>query len=253
MLGAPQDGKQAKAKRGLNDPEVRERFMNFTGGWVPDRRPSKGKFVVANVGGKFAFDEVSKLVDVLERDLYYDIEAKECDAVTLKTAGQVAEKLGGTFTTFIVIDENLPGLVVLPEKMCALVNVQELNAGNPDGKKLAMRLRKELMRSLVMMMGGGYSTNGRGVMRIARNVEDLDMITALTIDPMVKRNMDMLGEEFGFKPFRRSTYRKLLEEGAAPEPQNEYQKKIKEEFLSNKPTKPLQIKFDKNKKDGVVK
>lgn len=240
-------------KLGLRDPVLRERFMKNTGGWVPDRRHAVGKYVIANVGGKFAEKEIAELVKVLERDLYYNVEAKNCEAVTAKDAASIADKLGGKFTAFLMTDENYPALTLFPEGMCAFVNVAALNADKPDGKVLAMRMRKELMRALGLLMSAGYSSSGRGVMTIVRTMNDLDDIPGAFIDDGAKRNMEIIGDRFEFKPFKRSVYRVLLEQGVAPEPENEYQRKLRDEFRNPDPSRPMKILFDKNKKAGTVK
>ncbi len=247
------DDKQTTEKKKPSKEELQERLLKNTGGWVPDRRPAKGKYVVVDVGAKMSEEERTKLLKLLERDLYYATEIKTCDAVSVKTMKDVAKQYGGTFTTFIVSEADTPALTLYPEDMTSFVNIEALKKGNLDDKTLSMRVRKELMRSLAMLMGAGYSTVGRGVMAIVRSPEDLDNIPGAMLDPMAKRTMEIIGDRFEFKPFKRSLYRILLEQGVVLQPENEYQRKIYEEYKKQTPTKPMRIMFDKNAKDGVVK
>jgi len=87
-------------------------------------------------------------------------------------------------------------------------------------------------------MGAGYATVKRGVMTVTRSIDDLDAILAPVYDPDVQHRMKIMANTFDFVPYKRSVYKRLLEEGAAPAPQNKYQEELLRQHKNTESPKP---------------
>jgi hypothetical protein len=140
----------------------------------------------------------------------------------------------------------LPLALTLPEQNLSIVNVKELIADNPKAILLDNRLVRSAMRGFAFSLGVGYSTFEVGVMQPIFNAADLDRFPANFIPPDSANSALQNGEKIGFKPYRRTTYKRACKEGWAPAPTNDIQKAIWDKVHAM-PTAPIKIKPETKK------
>ena len=76
---------------------------------------------------------------------------------------------------------------------------------------------------------------------------DLDRFSANFMPPDSANAALQNGTKIGFRPFRRTTYKRACKEGWAPAPTNDVQKAIWEKIKAEKdqkPSNPIKVNFD---------
>lgn len=153
-----------------------------------------------------------------------------------KTAVSIFVEDGGSDTA----------LLIAPEKQTAVVNVRSLYADRPSSDVLESRVRKELWRALVYVLGGGNSQDKSDVMRLIRSPSDLDASINYLPSPEPFHVMMASMEKLGICKAGYVTYKQACVEGWAPPPTTELEKKIWNQ-VHELPTNPITIKYNAQK------
>lgn len=221
--------------------EQQDKFLARTGGWLA--RPRDGRVI--------------RIVDrqtKVPREMIEGIAKRAGSLLTLpfevvdgETGKCYAKDHNERVGLWLVVDED-PAcplkMLAAPDDRFVKVNVTELSSDGTSGEKLNVRVTKEIWRGLVYGLGGGNNKFPGCLMIPAPGLSELDAIRAQNPCPAPFNVMSDTAHKIGIKPTGRATYRQACEEGWAPEPTNDCQKVIWNEIHS-KPTKPLQINFDK--------
>ena len=131
---------------------------------------------------------------------------------------------------------------VFPEDFRARVNVRALAADGADGAVVEERLRKQLIRAALFVLGSGYSPSPC-LARPVRNLAELDALDARLLSPETMTHLFAM-PKLGVREVRFATYYQAVREGWAPEPTNDIQRAIWEQARADKergPAKPLVI------------
>ena len=150
----------------------------------------------------------------------------------------------GQASLFVVDDENLPPLLAAPESRWVMVNVAPLAKGaGAKPQFFAARVQKELTRGFSLLAGAQNSGYPDALVGCVTKPEDLDRFAdcRLPIDVMNRFAPYLKG--YGITPKVYSTYKKACEEGWAPQPANDAQRKIWEQ-VHQIPDKPITIEYD---------
>lgn len=129
-------------------------------------------------------------------------------------------------------------LTIEPEGGRAKVNVRALAADGATAEKLRLRVRKEMWRAVIYLLGGGNSAFPHCVMKPVASLEDLDDIEASAACPEPFNRVLETAGALGIRGARSTTYRRACEEGWAPPPTNEAQTAIWERVKSDKERGP---------------
>lgn len=217
------------------------------------RTPNKDKVsgIIKRNGGFVCTPTAGKSVRIVNGQKKLDRTALE------KVARSIASRLGwkvevvddlkddGNSGCIISVTEKegARAILVAPENDWAEVNVTPLAADKPDVEKLSARAEKEVWRALCFVMGAANSKYQPCLMRDIRSLADLDAAVAEPC-PEPFNAMNDEARARGFSSQRRTTYRRACAEGWAPEPKDDIQRAIWEEYHT-KPSKPMEIKYDK--------
>ena len=150
----------------------------------------------------------------------------------------------------LVETDEFPGAIaVYPEAYRASVNVKVLAADGAAADVVAERLRKEIVRAALFVLGSGYSPSPC----LARPVAGLDELDSLAVPMLSPETMTHLKAmpKLGIREIRFATYWQACREGWAPPPTNDIQKAIFEQVKADKergPTNPITIQPPNKKK-----
>ena len=219
--------------------------LQRVGGFVIDYKAAKGKYAFVNCQKRLDTTLVRGMANGLKIDFSWIIDCTNGSASVTSTKEAIAEKdrLGALAATFFVESDSLPLMTVAPEANVAVVNVKELVADKPKAILLDNRLVREAMRAFAFSLGAGYSTYDAGVMQPIKSAADLDRFSANFMPPDSANAALQNGTKIGFKPFRRTTYKRACKEGWAPPPTNDFQRAVWNE-VRQLPTKPIKIEYD---------
>ncbi len=143
-----------------------------------------------------------------------------------------------------------PGFMsVYPEAFCAVVNVKALAGDGAPQEVVEERLRKELIRAALFVLGSGYSPSPC-LARPVSNLEELDRLDVPILSPETMTHLKAM-PKLGIHEIRFATYYQACREGWAPAPTNDVQKSIWDEVKADKergPTNPITIQPPNAKK-----
>jgi len=219
----------------------KERFLTKSGGMIPNKTRGEGFVAVLNAQGKVSPEDVAKYALMIEDSVWLRTTPfNVAKASKFSDIGPIAKASKGNVSVMLAELDISEPLIVLPEYKTAVVNVSALAAG-ADEKKLASRVKKELIRAYCYAMQLQYPKAGGGLMDPeVSSVEELDKVLLETPDGAIRGSIDIAAERFGITRFSRITYRMACERGIAPPPQNKYQKAIWDHYHSL-PTEPIKI------------
>ena len=245
---------ETNAQRRVRTPEEHEAFvqrarLKRTGGTIRQPGSAKGAFVILNAQKRVGEAAITPDMSVTKE--YFDIEysVRSDGGVTVANVGRKIRDAGGTVGVALVDDPTLPSLLTAPETRWSIVNVALLAENCPDDATLASRVRKEILRSLAFTAGGVYATRGDPLMRDVTKPSDLDGLKAEVFGlETINRFIDS-APLYGLKPWHVTTYREACEQGWAPQPTNEYQKRVWDKVHAI-PTKPLKIEYNEKRDKG---
>ena len=234
---APNAAVAAPAAQGGTRPTARRRRQSRPSGGLLERReaiPSR-PFGVVNAQKTVAAPTVAELVRKCRISSYIPLvlDADNAPAVI---------RLEETDT--------FPGFMsVYPEAFCAVINVKALAADGASKEIVVERLRKELIRAALFVLGSGYSPSPCLARPIA-NLEELDNLNVPILSPETMTHLKAM-PKLGIHEIRFATYYQACREGWAPAPTNDVQKTIWDQIKSDKergPTNPITIQPPNAKK-----
>lgn len=192
----------------------RERMLRATGGFVD--KAAVGKIVVVNAQRRIGGATVRAVVDKLVFQTKFAVEVVDTGAFSM-----FARPEGASAAVVLADDASLPLSVISPEILWGLVNVEKLGDQNVES-----RFTKEFVRVTTLAFGGAISQFAGSPLNPTSSAKMLDRYVTdnYTFDcqQAILRNLMVLG----MRPFVRTSYRRACEEGWAPAPTNEVQRKI---------------------------
>lgn len=126
------------------------------------------------------------------------------------------------------------------------INVSALSKDHAPSKIVDSRLTKQLWRAVGTILNAGEPGIGPSIIKRADTLKELDAISARLPEPMQHNRMVTAIDNLGMKMIKAGTYRSACQQGWAPAPKTEEQKKIWNEFHAT-PKNPIKITFDPKK------
>ena len=246
LIGAPAKEltlEQIEARKA----EIRKRIYAKTGG-VLNREVTKGRRIAyLNMQSRVKDSALNDVVETQNRILRRVITLERLDGTfNIAKAGEMLKASNVAEAIFIVDAPELPSLLVAHESMWALINVAALDSDKPGQLILDERLRAEMWRAFALLNGAGNSIMGKCVLKSVFANKDLDALGAKAFSPepinKIFQHLDLTDAA----KRETCTYRKACEEGWAPEPKDDVQRKIWNEVRAI-PKTPLKIEFDPKK------
>jgi len=212
--------------------ERRRARAKKSGGYVecPEAIPSKVISVINNQ----SLVSVSRLSE--------DIKAARF-ATRIPIALDAKERIAATIS--LNESDDAPTLLIAPEDFAVKINVKRLALDAPGPDKLAERLRKEIIRGTLMVLGSGYSP-GRCFVSPVSSLKDLDAIVVERPSPETMMHLQSCGR-FGVNSIRFASYRTACQEGWASEPTTVEQRQVWDEVHAM-PQKPITIEPESMRK-----
>ena len=217
-----------------------EKMLKATGGLI--EIPGQGKIVIVNGQTKIGAEAISERVEALKKVVRVNIESTTCEKCQ---KGECAEGCivkaiqlpeGAQAAVFIINNPELPMSLIATEAGWGILNVAGLNEGK--------EFKTEFNRVAIMTFGGCVSQFKGSPMQTVRGTNDLNKLIGdgFTFDAVQSMMKNL--QNVGVTQAKRSTYKKLCQEGTAPAPENEYQKAIFEQVKaeqSEAPSNPIRI------------
>lgn len=226
--------KLTEAEKAERKAAAQKRQYERTGGYIVANVQSNRVVAIVNAQGDVQKSEIDDIALAIQQGLLF-----KCVVADRRpdNAGVVIE----------VRESNYPAaMLIAPENGYAMVNMTVLKQDAPSAPVLATRVRKEVWRTLIYLLGGGNDVQPMCLMKPIATVEELDALKSTCPCPMSFGSVIETAKRFGVEQERRVTYRRAVMEGWAPEPTNDVQKVIWEEIHA-KPTNPMKITFDPKK------
>lgn len=143
--------------------------------------------------------------------------------------------------TIIVSDnDTAPSLLVAPEIPWAGINVRALASDSPKHEVLVSRLQKEIWRAFMYACGAANSVMQPCVMHHVVCNADLDRCATIVPCPESLPRMMNTARALRIEEPYTCTYKQACQEGWAPSPTNDVQKKIWNETYAA-PDRPIKI------------
>lgn len=137
-------------------------------------------------------------------------------AWTFAGASAALKDTKATAAVFVTKDKALPLSLIAMEARWGVVNAEGLTA---------KQVEKEVLRVSAVLLGGASSKYPASVMRPVFSTADLDKAgELLTVDSLMAIMSNL--EDNGFSSRRDMTYREACEQGVAPAPKTDLEKKI---------------------------
>lgn len=220
-----------------NKPSVLQRV----GGFVIDYKAAQGKYAFINCQNTVDLKLVSGLAKMMQNDYCWIFQYTNANTVSsIKEAIDRKHSVGALAAVVFAADEQLPSLTSLPEENLSIINVTSLKEGNPKQILLDNRIVRETLRGFAFSLGAGYSSYEIGAMAPISKVAELDLFSGNFIPPDTVNAAMVNGGKIGFKPYRRTTYKRACKEGWAPAPTNDFQKAVWEK-IHELPSEPIKI------------
>ena len=225
---------------------AQEVIMMQTGGIITKKDSGKGTFLFVNGSKHVTIEAIKTAISPIRKFTRINVEIKEGRNVTPLNAKKEIENSGANACIFLVESNELPRLLLAPEEGWGMVNVSALNTDSPSKDKLALRVRKEIVRAFTFVCGSVNDIRNGITMRPVASLADIDSIPGDRFAPSNMKAMEEQLQLLGIRPIITATYRKACVEGWAPAPTNEYQKAIWDRVHAA-PKNPMKIEFDPKK------
>ena len=190
-------------------------------------------------------EELKKLTLDIRYDALLPIEVIEEAADAKAGAFELAEKLVAEPSVgagaILVEDGKLPIFTLSPDRRWGILNVAPLKADNPAPELLIRRFTKVYWNIIARTLGAGTSSYPGCVLVPFTDLKELDAIRAVKPCPEPFNKMIDTGKIYGINTISIATYRTACQQGWAPPPKDEVQKKIWDE-TRELPANPLKIK-----------
>lgn len=244
---AKKDEKEDPAVRAAR---IKEKKRVFLGDVVRKPDSMKGTISIVSAQEAVPCSEISDAVELVRKTGKFNFQISSMPASNpwnLESVANICSKNGAQVTIFIVDDDKTPASLVAPEEHWAVINVRKVGKGLPDNatlrkRMLAIRTRREFIRTFVLLCGGGASQFPGNLMDAAK-VEDLDTVEEFIPVDIPPRYTTYL-EKIGVTPAYEKFYYLACKEGWAPQPTNEIQQAIWNRVKERKergPTNPIHI------------
>lgn len=217
----------------------------------PQSRPSGGiiekdyhgkVFRVLNAQNDFSGEKLAQLTKKIRYASLLPIEYSQTTVTNSPFAA--AESLVSTegvgAGAVVVNDPTLPIVLVSPDRRWGIFNIAPLKADNPAPERFEQRFTKVYWGIIARTLGAGTSSFPGCVLVPFTNMNELDAIAAIRPCPEPFNKMIDTGKSYGINTITISTYRGACQQGWAPQPANELQKKIWDE-VHQLPTSPIKI------------
>ena len=229
---------------------IREKKRVFLGDIVRKPGSMKGSISILSAQDTVSLSDIESGVDMLRQTGKYDFRVGKVAAAgpwTFEAFAKARAEHGTDVTIFFVEDDAAPATLVAPEDRWAAINVSKLSKGLPESavlrkRMLAVRARREFVRTFVLACGGGAS-QFPGNMMDAAKLEDLDTVEEFIPVDIPPRYTAYL-EKIGVTPAYDKAYYFACKEGWAPQPTNDIQQAIWNRVKERKergPTNPITI------------
>lgn len=140
-------------------------------------------------------------------------------------------------------------MVICPESFKVTVNVKALAGDGASEEVLATRVKKQIVRAALLVLGSGYSPS-YCLARPVTSLQELDDLNPRVLSMETMCHLYAM-PKLGIHEVYFYTYRQACREGWAPAPTNDVQKAIWEELQATKergPTNPITIQPPNQKK-----
>lgn len=216
--------------------ERKARFNERTGGLI--EKAGNGIVIVANTQNQIDLTAIKNTAALITREFRIAQNVVTDRPFDIATVKNEIEAHKASALVFIVNDVTLPMSLVASEARWAVVNVAPLMADIPSEEKLLLRYRKMFMRTTSALLGAGASNYKLSVMQNVSNLDELDAITGLGLDPQSLMAVLQRLQKIGITTPRLVPYMKACQEGWAPPPTNAFQKAVWERVRSDKERGP---------------
>lgn len=207
-----------------------------------------GLFLFVNCQTQLSEKQVQESVSKLAREFSIDVRAVEGVFPGIKGVTTELVNLKAKGAIWIIDDESMPVSLTAAEDGWGVLNVAKILKDNPDQQKLSKRFTKYINRTFAYVNGVSDSPMMPAcVMNQAVGMAGVDALLCSTYSPEACSKIANYITLAGYKRCRRGTYYDACEEGWAPKPTNEVQKKIWDK-VHQLPTKPLVIKPESKRK-----
>lgn len=233
----------AETNNPSTESSVHRSKLERTGGPLVKRGTYLGHVSVISTQDKVPLAELAPAAELFAKET-------EMNFVTIRRgADQPKELLKATESAAAVIvidDPTHPALLFAPEENWAMVNVgvlvDDLPTERAKSRFLNQRARREVLKALSLVCGGGASEFPNNPMS-ATSAKELDFVQETL--PMDKLNNALKHlAKLGLTKKEMTTYRQACKEGWAPAPTNDIQKAIWDK-THEIPTEPIKIEFKK--------
>ena len=213
------------------------------------RGPRQGGIVEKPYAGK-----VFRILNKITKDIRYTaLLPIECAEGTLaagecpfKAADALVATEGVGAGAVIVSDSKLPIELLSPDRKWGILNIAPLKADNPSPATFDARFMKVYWGIIARTLGAGTSSYPGCVIVPFSDMKGLDAIRATRPCPEPFNKMIDTANAYGIKIITITSYREACQQGWAPQPKDEVQKKIWEE-VNALPKNPMKIEFDPKK------
>lgn len=154
---------------------------------------------------------------------------------------EVGAKKRVAVTISLVDGDTFGSLCVCPEENAAFINVKKLASDGASETVLVSRVKKEIVRASLMVLGSGYSAT-KCYANPIQTLKELDLMEYPYVSPDTMMHLPN-ANRLGIRLISFVSYRMACQEGWAPAPVTDDQKQVWKE-VHELPSKPMQIKFD---------
>lgn len=142
----------------------------------------------------------------------------------------------------LVADDSARTLTLYPEEFKATLNIKALAADNATEETLQSRVRLELARTAMFLLGSGFASYGC-ITKPIGSLSELDSLAKETPSAEAVTHLNAQ-RRLGVKLIRYTTYKQACEQGWAPAPTNDLQRAVWEKVKAERergPTNPITI------------
>ena len=216
--------------------------MAVEGGLVSDFPKDAGAFVIVNAQSRVAENQIGCLAQIFRSQFSINIKTFVGKPVDPAAAAGELAKLGAKGGIWIVDRAGYPLSLGAVEDGWGILNVSPIFADKPDAAKANSRFLKAMLRLFASIHGIGDPTSMPGcVMKPGVGVKGLDDNLCDCYSPEAVSKVGEFLAFAGYKQGRTATYLEACQEGWAPSPTNDVQRKIWKE-VHTIPDQPIQIK-----------
>jgi hypothetical protein len=182
-------------------------------------------------------------IESLKSDFNINIQLRESKnkAFDFRQAPAELKSLGANGGIYFINDKMLPIMLVAAEDGWGVLNMAPIIADTPNAIKINKRIQKLVNRLFANIHGiADPSMMPACVMKHAVGLAGIDALVCATYSPEANSKITAYLHKAGYKQRKCGTYYDACEEGWAPAPTNDVQKKIWDK-VHKLPTMPLVI------------